>query len=134
MDLGLAGKRVVITGASRGIGRACADAFAREGAVLHLVARSADALAAAKTELTASGRRQVSVQVMDVTAPGAADAELRRVQTPISSSTMPAASVAEISCSLMKRAGGKPGSSRSSDINMSRAFYRAMCERHGQSI
>lgn len=32
MDTGLAGKRVVVTGASGGIGSACARAFAAEGA------------------------------------------------------------------------------------------------------
>ena len=31
MDLGLAGKIVVVTGASKGIGYACAEAFLREG-------------------------------------------------------------------------------------------------------
>ena len=39
MDLGLLGKSVLITGASKGIGRACAFAFANEGAsvVLSLI-------------------------------------------------------------------------------------------------
>ncbi|MBI4252353.1 MAG: SDR family NAD(P)-dependent oxidoreductase, partial [Candidatus Tectomicrobia bacterium] len=32
MDLGLKGKRAIVTGASRGIGRCCALALAREGA------------------------------------------------------------------------------------------------------
>ena len=41
MDLGLAGKIVVVTGASKGIGYACAEAFAREGATVALVSRSA---------------------------------------------------------------------------------------------
>lgn len=47
MDLGLSGKRCVVTGASRGIGRASAELLAAEGARLLLVARDLDALAAA---------------------------------------------------------------------------------------
>ena len=44
MDLQLMGKRVLITGASKGIGQACALSFAREGAVPVLVARDESAL------------------------------------------------------------------------------------------
>lgn len=47
MDLRLSGKRVLITGASKGIGYACALAFAREGARPILVARSAEGLSKA---------------------------------------------------------------------------------------
>ena len=41
MDLGLADKVVVVTGASKGIGYACAEASRREGARVALVSRSA---------------------------------------------------------------------------------------------
>ena len=40
MDLNLAGRVVIITGASKGIGYACAEAFAAEGAKVALVSRS----------------------------------------------------------------------------------------------
>ena len=39
MDLGLKGKRTIVTGGSRGIGRCCALALAREGARVCITAR-----------------------------------------------------------------------------------------------
>jgi NAD(P)-dependent dehydrogenase (short-subunit alcohol dehydrogenase family) len=44
MDLELRGKSVLITGASKGIGLACAHGFAAEGANVHLAARNTAAL------------------------------------------------------------------------------------------
>jgi short-subunit dehydrogenase len=57
-------KTVIITGASAGIGAACARAFAREGANLVLAARGEPALTAIAAELGSS--TQVLTQVMDV--------------------------------------------------------------------
>ncbi|TMS58295.1 SDR family NAD(P)-dependent oxidoreductase [Imbroritus primus] len=53
MNLVLTGKRVLITGASRGIGLACAVAFAKEGAIPVLVVRKADDLRVAADDIFA---------------------------------------------------------------------------------
>lgn len=56
---------VVITGANRGIGKAIATTFAREGASLAICARNGDSLAQADDELRRSGTAVLS-QVCDV--------------------------------------------------------------------
>ena len=55
MDLGLTGKNVLVTGGSKGIGRAIADLFAAEGANVAICARNADEVSAAATALSRSG-------------------------------------------------------------------------------
>jgi NAD(P)-dependent dehydrogenase (short-subunit alcohol dehydrogenase family) len=55
------GKAVLITGASAGIGLATARRFAREGARVALVARSADALARTADELRAQGCEAIAI-------------------------------------------------------------------------
>ena len=66
MDLGLDGSRALITGGSRGIGFAIADALAAEGAAVGLVARDADGLAAAAGRLARWGTPVVTAAA-DVT-------------------------------------------------------------------
>ena len=66
MDLGLRGRRALITGGSRGIGFAVAEALAAEGAAVGLVARDAAGLAAAAERLEPRGV-PVATAVADVT-------------------------------------------------------------------
>ena len=67
MDFGLKGKQVLITGGSRGMGRACAKSFAAQGWNLHLVARGPAQLDAAKSEIL--GVQQVGVTLHAMAAP-----------------------------------------------------------------
>ncbi len=62
MDLEISGKTAVVTGGSRGIGKACARVLAQEGADIAIVARGVEALEAAAQELQAeTGRRIVPI-------------------------------------------------------------------------
>jgi NAD(P)-dependent dehydrogenase (short-subunit alcohol dehydrogenase family) len=65
MDLQLTGKRALITGGSRGIGKAVAAALAAEGVDVALLARDPQRLAAAVAELSASCPRRFVGVVAD---------------------------------------------------------------------
>ena len=81
MTIDLAGKTALVTGASRGIGRSIALAYAAAGADVALLARSAERLEEVASEVGALGRSAV-VLVADVTD---ADAIATAVGTAISS-------------------------------------------------
>src|SRR5205809_5117020 len=66
MDLKLAGKTALITGGSKGIGRATAEIFAAEGCNVIIVSRSADALAAAKSAITQKSNVRVDTVAADL--------------------------------------------------------------------
>ena len=70
---------VVITGASAGVGRATARAFARDGWDVALLARGEAGLEAAAREVQALGRRALAIPV-DVADPGAVEAAAARVE------------------------------------------------------
>jgi len=55
MDLGLKGLRAVVTGGTKGIGRAAADIFAQEGASVAICARNATEVKTAVKDLTSKG-------------------------------------------------------------------------------
>src|SRR5258706_863128 len=69
MDLHLRGKRVLITGASKGIGAAAAEAFAEEGCHLRLAARSGDQLKALAERLRSTHQIDATAHVVDLRKP-----------------------------------------------------------------
>ncbi|HEX2154626.1 MAG TPA: SDR family oxidoreductase [Acidimicrobiia bacterium] len=75
MDLGLAGKRVLITGGSKGIGRASAELFAREGSEVAITARGAEALEKAAAEI----QEQTSARVIALPGDMSVEEDVRRV-------------------------------------------------------
>jgi 3-oxoacyl-[acyl-carrier protein] reductase len=72
MDLGLAGRVAIVTGGSKGIGRACAAALAAEGCPVALCARGAEALERTAEELRAKGAETLTVAA-DLAQPDAAE-------------------------------------------------------------
>jgi NAD(P)-dependent dehydrogenase (short-subunit alcohol dehydrogenase family) len=66
MDLNLGGKTVLITGASKGIGAATAEAFAEEGCNLRLAARNESALADLAKRLAADHGVRADVHAVDL--------------------------------------------------------------------
>jgi NAD(P)-dependent dehydrogenase (short-subunit alcohol dehydrogenase family) len=67
MDLGLHGKHAIVTGGSRGIGKAIARELAREGVDVAIVARNKEALEATAQELSRETNRRVVPLAADVT-------------------------------------------------------------------
>jgi NAD(P)-dependent dehydrogenase (short-subunit alcohol dehydrogenase family) len=65
MDLQLHQKRALVTGGSRGIGKAIAAALAREGVDLVIAARTLEPLEAAATELSQQSGRRIAPVVVD---------------------------------------------------------------------
>jgi 3-oxoacyl-[acyl-carrier protein] reductase len=67
MDLGLKGKRALVLSSSKGLGRGCAEALAREGADVFMTARSADKLEAAAASINAGGAGRAHTMAADLT-------------------------------------------------------------------
>ena len=65
MDLGLKGRKVLVTAASRGLGRACAEALAREGASVFVAARDEPGLVELNRRLGGAGYRVTDVSVKE---------------------------------------------------------------------
>ena len=92
-DLGINGRVALVTGASSGLGLACADALARAGARVVLAARSAERLADAAATLTGD----VTTIETDLSEPGSATRLVEATQASVGAPDI-----------LIANAGGPP--------------------------
>ncbi len=67
MDLGLKGRRALVCAASKGLGRACATALAREGVAVTITARTAATLEETAAAIRAETGAEVTVVAGDIT-------------------------------------------------------------------
>ena len=67
MDLGLSGRKALVCAASKGLGRGCAEALAREGVDVTIVARTESALRQAADDIGATAGRAVRWVACDIT-------------------------------------------------------------------
>ena len=128
MNLDLAGRTVLITGGSAGIGLATALSFAREGCNLHLAARDAAKLNAAREKILAQSKVNVVCHPADLSD----SAQVRKLAVDCGKLDI-----------LINNAGAIPGGTLESIdeatwrrawdlkvfgyINLTREVYRAMC-------
>jgi 3-oxoacyl-[acyl-carrier protein] reductase len=67
MDLGIRGKRALVCGASKGLGRGCAEALAAEGVDLVVVARTSSVLEETAKEIRTRFKVDVTAVATDIT-------------------------------------------------------------------
>ena len=82
MDLGISGKAALVCGASKGLGRGCADALAREGCRLTIVARDRQQIEHAAAEIRARTGATVIAVAADITTPEGRTAALAACPSP----------------------------------------------------
>ena len=82
MDLGIHGRRAIVCASSKGLGKACALALAREGVEVTINSRDADRLEAAAEEIRRAGGAEVRVVVGDIGEPATRAALLESCPEP----------------------------------------------------
>jgi 3-oxoacyl-[acyl-carrier protein] reductase len=82
MDLGIAGRKALVCAASKGLGKGCAVALAREGVELTILARGKDALEATADEIRAATGVKVQTVAVDITTPDGRAAALAACPQP----------------------------------------------------
>jgi 3-oxoacyl-[acyl-carrier protein] reductase len=82
VDLGIRGRKALLSGASRGLGKACALALAREGVDVTIIARRRDVLEKAGEEIAAAAQVRVTTVPGDITTEEGRAAALRACPDP----------------------------------------------------
>ncbi|MFE0753855.1 SDR family oxidoreductase [Inquilinus sp. NPDC058860] len=82
MDLGLAGRKALVCAASKGLGKGCALALAREGVELVITARGAEALEATAEEIRRATGAKVTAIAGDITTEAGREAALAACPEP----------------------------------------------------
>jgi NAD(P)-dependent dehydrogenase (short-subunit alcohol dehydrogenase family) len=127
MNLDLAGRSVFISGASKGIGRAVAEEFAREGCSLFLAARTAADLERARDEIRARHNVPVEILAADLSQNDAIEAAVAKAgQVDIlinNAGAIPKGDLLELGDARWREAWDLKVFGY---INMSRAIYRDM--------
>src|SRR6516162_6941939 len=130
MELGLRGRKALITGASRGIGRACTEILAEEGCDVVLVSRTAADLDAARVKITAQHNVAVRCFPLDLSDSKSVDtlaAECPETEILINNAgAIPRGTIAEIDEARWREAWDLKVFGY---INMTRRFYALMAER-----
>jgi NAD(P)-dependent dehydrogenase (short-subunit alcohol dehydrogenase family) len=130
MELGLRGRKALVTGASRGIGRACAEVLAEEGCDIVLVSRTAADLEAAKAKITAHNNVAVRCLPLDLSDSKSVDrlaAESPETDLLINNAdAIPRGTIAEIDEARWREAWDLKVFGY---INMTRRFYALMAQR-----
>src|SRR5918996_2268072 len=82
MDLGIAGRRALVCAASKGLGRGCALALARNGVEVTITARTREALEEAAAEIARLSGSKVTPVAGDITRPEGRAAALAACPAP----------------------------------------------------
>ena len=130
MDLDLGGRLALITGASKGIGRAISDVLAREGCALHLVSRTAADLERARSEIMAHSNVPVTTQAADLAQAAAIASVVETCPDPDilinNAGAIPKGNLLELEDARWREAWDLKVFGY---INMSREYYRRMQQR-----
>ena len=130
MDLGLRGRKALVTGASKGIGQACAEALAEEGCDVVLVSRTAADLDKVRAKIAAEHNVAVRYYALDLSDSKNVDklaAECADIDLLVNNAgAIPGGNIAEIDEKRWREAWDLKVFGY---INMTRRFYALMAER-----